>query len=165
MHPWVKGIHETKGPALFKGEIILKAWNYIYEIKKSSSPEPLSQFQPISAQSIIGWRGFKFVQIKGPAFFQGEIIKKMRKYINKILKSTKSISNKLGTKHPWVKGISLCSNEGPTLFLREIITKKRKYIDEIKKSSSPEPLGQFQPNLAQSILGWMGFKFVKRRTI
>ena len=27
-------------------------------------------------------------------------------------------------------------------------------------SSSPEPLGQFQPNLAQSILGWRGFKFV-----
>ena len=28
-------------------------------------------------------------------------------------------------------------------------------------TSSPEPLGQFQPNLAQSILGWMGFKFVQ----
>ena len=35
-----------KGPAFFQGEIITKAWNYIYEIKKSSSPEPLSQFQP-----------------------------------------------------------------------------------------------------------------------
>ena len=28
-------------------------------------------------------------------------------------------------------------------------------------SSSLEPLGQFQPNLAQSILGWMRFKFVQ----
>ena len=29
-----------------------------------------------------------------------------------------------------------------------------KYTDENKRSSSPEPLSQFQPNLAQSILGW-----------
>ena len=33
----------------------------------SSSPEPLGQFQPNLAQSILRWRGFKFVQIKGPA--------------------------------------------------------------------------------------------------
>ena len=30
----------------------------------SSSPETLAQFQPRLAQSIIGWRGFKFEQIK-----------------------------------------------------------------------------------------------------
>ena len=42
----------------------------------SSSPEPLSQFQPNLAQSILGWRGFKLVQMKGPALFQGEIITK-----------------------------------------------------------------------------------------
>ena len=76
----------------------------------SSSPEPLGQFQPNLAQSILGWRGFKFVQMKGRALFQGEII-----------------------------------------------TKQWKYIDEIKKSSSSEPLGQFQPNVAQSIFGWRGF--------
>ena len=32
-------------------------------------------------------------------------------------------------------------------------------------TSSQEPLGQFQPNLVQSILEWMGFNFVQRRTI
>ena len=42
----------------------------------SSSPEPLGQFQPNLAQRILGWRGFKFVQMKGPALFQGEIITK-----------------------------------------------------------------------------------------
>ena len=42
----------------------------------SSSPEPLGQFQPNLAQNILGWRGFKFVQTKGPALFQGEIITK-----------------------------------------------------------------------------------------
>ena len=42
----------------------------------SSSLEPLGQFQPNLAQSILGWRRFKFVQMKGPALFQGEIITK-----------------------------------------------------------------------------------------
>ena len=42
----------------------------------SSSPEPLGQFQPNLAQSILGWKGFKFVQMKGPALFPGEIITK-----------------------------------------------------------------------------------------
>ena len=37
--------------------------------------------------------------------------------------------------------------------------KLRKYIDNFRKSSS-EHLGQFQPNLAQSILGWREFKIV-----
>ena len=40
----------------------------------SSSPEPLGKFQPNFSQDILGYRGFKFVQIKGPALFKGEII-------------------------------------------------------------------------------------------
>ena len=32
--------------------------------------------QPILEQNIIGWREFMFVQMKGPANFQGEIITK-----------------------------------------------------------------------------------------
>ena len=35
-----------------------------------------------------------------------------------------------------------------------------KFFDKNLKSSPLEPLGQFQPNLAQSI-GWRGFKFVQ----
>ena len=42
----------------------------------SSSPAPLGQFQANLAQRILGWRGFKLVQIKGPALFQREIIMK-----------------------------------------------------------------------------------------
>ena len=42
----------------------------------SSSPEPLGQFQPNMAQSILGLRGFKFVQMKGHSLLQ----------VNKILK-------------------------------------------------------------------------------
>ena len=40
----------------------------------SSSPEPLGQFQPNLAQSIPGWRGFKFVKMKGHTLSKGEII-------------------------------------------------------------------------------------------
>ena len=56
-------------------------------------------------------------------------------------RTTGSISTKLGTKHPWVKGIQVCSNEGPHPFPREDNYEIAKYIDKIKKSSSPEPLG------------------------
>ena len=54
----------------------------------SSSPEPLGQFQPNMAQSILEWREFKFVQLKGPALFQGEIIMKLRKYNEEFWKSS-----------------------------------------------------------------------------
>ena len=40
----------------------------------SFSPEPLGQFKPNIAQSILGWSRFKFIQTKGPALFHGEII-------------------------------------------------------------------------------------------
>ena len=33
---------------------------------------------------------------------------------------TESISMIVGTKHPWVKGIHLCSNEGPHPFLNKV---------------------------------------------
>ena len=42
----------------------------------SFSPEPQGQFQPNLAQSILGWSRFKFVQMKGHPFFQGEIVTK-----------------------------------------------------------------------------------------
>ena len=53
-----------------------------------SSPEPLGQLQQNLAQSILGCRKFKFVQMKGLAFSQGEIITKQRKYIDEIKKSS-----------------------------------------------------------------------------
>ena len=42
----------------------------------SFSQEPLVQFQSNLAQSLLGWREFKYVQMKTPASFQGEIITK-----------------------------------------------------------------------------------------
>ena len=63
------------------------------------------------------------------------------------------ISTNLGTKHHQVKGIQvLFPNEGPRHFLRGDNYRLRETLD------------QFQPNLAQSILGWKEFKFVKWKT-
>ena len=42
---------QIKGLALFQGGIIAKKRKYIYNILKSSSPEPQSRFQPKFAQS------------------------------------------------------------------------------------------------------------------
>ena len=75
---------QMKGPSFFQGDIITKWRKNIDEIKKSSSPGPLSQFQANLAQSILGWRGFNFFQIKVPALFQGEKITKWLKYIDEI---------------------------------------------------------------------------------
>ena len=50
----------------------------------SSSLEPLDQFQPNLAQSILGWRELKFVQMKSPDLLQGEVITIYWKYIDKI---------------------------------------------------------------------------------
>ena len=117
---------QMKGPALFQGKIIMKWWKYIDENKKSSSPEPLGQFQPNLAQSILGWRGFKFVQMKGPALFQGEIITKAWNYIYEILKiffsrTNEPISTNLGTNHSWMKGIQVSSNEEKVILIKLIM--------------------------------------------
>ena len=59
--------------------------------------------------------------------------------------------------------MQVCSNEGPNPFSKvRKLRNSQNYIDKIKKKSSPpEPLGQFQPNLAQCILACRGFKFVQ----
>ena len=51
----------------------MKKQIYINEILKSFTPEPLGQYQPNFTQSIVGEMKFKFVQMKGHAFFHGEI--------------------------------------------------------------------------------------------
>ena len=74
-----------KGHALFKKEIITKKCKYIDGVlKKIFSPEPIGQFQPNLAQSILGRWGLQFVQGKGHVLFKGEIITKYRKCIDEI---------------------------------------------------------------------------------
>ena len=88
---------------------------YIVEIHnrklKSSSlePEPLDLFKPNSAQSILGWRKFRFDN-EGPRPFpkgnNNEIVKihwRNLKFSPEPLHGP--ILSKHRTKHPWVKGI------------------------------------------------------------
>ena len=65
------------------------------------------------AQGIIGWWGFKFVQMKGHTFSQGEIITKVLSLKIFFSRTTGPISIKLGTMHSWVKGFQGCLNEQP----------------------------------------------------
>ena len=95
----------------------------IYKFKKSFSPESLNQFQPTLAQIIFWWWGFKFLQMKGSSFFQEEINTKLQKYIDEFSRTPGPISTNLGTNHPWLKGIQVCSNKGPALLLEEIMMK------------------------------------------
>ena len=53
--------------------------------------------------------------------------------------------------------------KGYSLVQRGKIMKQQKYIDEILKSPLPEPLGQFQPNLAEIILECGELKFVQMK--
>ena len=76
-------------------------------------------------------------------------------------RTTRPISIKLRTKHNWMWGIQVCSNEGLRPFPRGDNYEIAKYIYEIKKKFSPEPLSQFQRNLPQCIRGWKGLKFVQ----
>ena len=109
---------------------------------------------PISTKlgtNIIWWRGFKYdekakIQMTNLKFF---------------CSTMGPISTKLRTKHPWMN--QFFSNEGPCSSLRgisgvkvhtctfDLITCKRKFFSRDS---------HFQPNLAQTIHGWRGFKFV-----
>ena len=118
----------------------------------SSSPEPLSQFQPNLSQSILRWRGFKFVQMKGLALFQRGDNYQIGKIHWRNKKKSSSpelngpISTKLGTMHPWVTGIQVCSNEGPRPLPRGDNYEIAKIHWRNSKISSPEPVGQFKQN-------------------
>ena len=71
VHPWVKGI---LGCSNEEPHNFLRGDNYeivkIYKIKKIFISRTTVQFQPNLLQHVIGWRVFKFVQMKGHALFQ-----------------------------------------------------------------------------------------------
>ena len=64
----------------FSGRLFSVVCPFVCKLFKlsSSSQEPLGQFQWNLTQIILWWRGFKFLQMKGPALFQGEMITKKR---------------------------------------------------------------------------------------
>ena len=106
-------VHFTGSPEL-KAQVTFLIANYcslsvskLFTFSSSSSPEPPSQFQPNLAKSFFGWRGFKFIQMKGP-FIRGdnyEIAKMHWWNLKNFYRTTGPISTKLGKMHPWLKRI------------------------------------------------------------
>ena len=91
----------------------------------SSFQEPLGQVQPNLAQCILGWMGFKFVQMKGPALLQGDNYQIAKNTMTKFKKiffswTTGPISAKLGTKHPWVTGWAWPPGNSPSVSDHEL---------------------------------------------
>jgi hypothetical protein len=64
-------------------------------------------------------RGFEWRR----SSLRGDISKRVlihKKYLKHFLsRTTGTISIKLGTNYPWIKGIKVCSNKGPNPFQRE----------------------------------------------
>ena len=74
----------------------------------------MGQFQPNLAQSILGKRGFKFVQKKGQTLLQMAKWRNSKFLFKKVFSRTIGpISTKLGTKHSSGEGLKVCSNERP----------------------------------------------------
>ena len=110
-----------------KGRLLWNSKKYIDEIKKIFSRTPRS----ISAKLGTMHPWAKEIQIcsnEGPhPFPRGDnypIGKIHWKNLNIFFyRTTGPISHKLSTKHPWVKGIQVCSNKGSRILQGEIITK------------------------------------------
>ena len=76
----------NEGPALFQGEIITKNKNTLTKFKTILPKNNWTNLNQTLTQYILRWRGFKFVQMKGPAFFKGVInYYELEKYIDEIL--------------------------------------------------------------------------------
>ena len=81
------------------------------------------------------------------------------KFSSRTKKTQTNRQVKLDTKLSWVMGIQFCSNEEPPPHLRRNNSASFKYIDEVKLTKFDILLlGQFQPNLTQTILVQMGCK-------
>ena len=91
----------------------------------SSFQELPGQFQTKLAQRILGWRGFKFVQMKGHTLFprgDNHEIPKIHWRNFKIFFSSTiwPISTTFGTKHSWWRGFKFVQIKGHTLFAHNV---------------------------------------------
>ena len=67
-------LFKWRTPPISKGRCLWNSENTLTKFKNNSSPEPLGQFQPILAQSELGWCGLKFVQMKNHSILKKQII-------------------------------------------------------------------------------------------
>lgn len=120
-----------------------------------TSSERLGQFQPNLAESIIGWRGFKFVQMKDHTLLKGEIIWIVKNLMVSKFFSSKTIwSEKM--KHVWKYSQVVPSSSGlwGSNFNYE-------YIEKNLLNSAQKLIGQKSCNFDGSIFRWCRYKFVQ----
>ena len=112
-----RAIPFSKGRQFKNGENLLRTFRNLLKKK-------IVNFnQNGTKHSLVKVVGIQVYSNEGRPLFQGEIIPKKWKYIDKIFKfffsiSTRQISTTLGTKHLWVVGVQVWSNEGPDLLPR-----------------------------------------------
>ena len=111
-----------KGPALLQGEIITKYWKYIDEIKNLLLQNHWANFNQTWNKAYLIEGNLGFFKWRAHPFPRGDNyeIVKIHWRNKKIFfsRNTEPISTKHGSKHPWVEGIQVCSNEGPRPFPR-----------------------------------------------
>ena len=163
MHPLVKGIH--RAPPFSKG----RSLRNIYENTLTNYKYLLQNHWANSNQtwhrSSFGKGDLRLLKWRARLISRGNNYKiaklHWRTWKNHLLQNHWANLNQT-----WLKSSldirNLFNWRSPFFFQGEIIAKLRKYIDIFKKSS-PERLGQCQPNLTQSILGWRGFEFVQMK--
>ena len=124
-YPWVKEIHvcSNEGPHPSprgdNNEIAKIHWRNS-KIFFSRTNEPISTKLGTKHPWV---KGIQVCSNEGPRPFprgDNNEIAKIHWRNSKIFfsRTNEPISTKLGTKHPWVKGIQVCSNEGPCSFSR-----------------------------------------------
>ena len=139
---------------------------------------PRGQFQPNLAQSILGWLGV-VCSNEGPRpFLRGynNEIAKIHWRTSKIffLRTTGPISTRFGTKHRWVMGNHVCSNEGPRSFPRgdnnEIVTiywQTLKIIFHRTKLSTKHPwlMNKDHSVFKEKIISFFSFGLILRKSV
>ena len=111
------------GPLSFPRGDNYKLVKIHWQIKKSSSQEPLDNFNQTWHKASLGNRDSNCSNERPSPFFSRGDIYKIAKTHWQILRiffppTIDPISNKLDTNHAWVKGIQFYSNEGHQFFPR-----------------------------------------------
>ena len=137
-----------KAPALLQGEIITKYWKYIDEIKNLLLQNHWANFNQTWNKAYLIEGNLGFFKWRAHPFPRGDNyeIVKIHWRNKKIFfsRNTEPISTKHGSKHPWVEGIQVCSNEGPRPFPRgdnyEIVKIHWWNLKKILFSRTTEPI-------------------------
>ena len=120
--------------------------------------------QPYVPLSILGWWEFKFVEIKGHAYFQAGIITEYPKYIDKLSNSPEPLGQFQTNWAPSIlgwKGFNIIQIRSHALFQGEIITNSK---NKLMKFLLQNYLANFNHTWHKAILGSADWSLFLRMT-